>query len=49
MMGDDQNGGSLPSSRIGYEILLEWLMLTIMEFQSVCTINCNKYFKSMTR
>ena len=25
MTGDNQNGGSLPSTRIGYEILSEWL------------------------
>ena len=37
--GDDQNGGSLPSTRIGYETLLEWLILTIMKFQIVCPIN----------
>ena len=47
--GDDQNGGSLPSTRIGYETLLEWFILTIMKFQIVCPINWNKYFKSMTR
>ena len=37
--GDDQNGGSLPSTRIGYETFLEWLILTIMKFQIVCPID----------
>ena len=50
MTGDNQNGGSLPSTRIGYETSSEWLNTHYyLNFQIVDPINCNEYFKSMTR
>ena len=48
MTGDNQNGGSLPSTRIGYETSSEWLNTHYyLNFQIVDPINCNKYSKSM--